>query len=146
MRRFASILSFLSFSALLACGDGGGGGGGPTGPTAPPPPASQLLINLALVSLNGGLEEAILSFDNREVARPVCNPAGVCQMTATITGASRGNHTVSVTVVRQNRQSVTYQAVGQADFVDSGGSRSVPLQQRQVTLRVGQSVVYEISI
>lgn len=141
-KRFLRPLSVLFSLFLLACGGGGGGGG----PTEPPAPQSTLLLNAAVVSLNGGLEEASFLFDGREVFHPVCNPAGACQMTATLSGVARGSHTVAIRVIRQNRASVTYQVLGQVDFADSAGNRTIPLEQRQVALRADEVVTYQISI
>lgn len=137
-----SLALILSLS-LVACGGGGGGNGGPT---EPPVIRSTLLANAAMVSLNGGLEEASFLFDGREVFHPVCNPAGACQMTATLSDIARGSHTVAIRVIRQNRSSVTYTVIGQVDFADSAGTRSIPLEQRRVTLRADEEIIYTISI
>jgi hypothetical protein len=139
------LFLLLSFS-LTACG--GGGGNGPTAPETPQTPTvqSQLLLNAAVISLDGGLEEASFLFDGREVFRPVCNPASACQMTATLSGVARGAHTVSIKVIRQNRTTVTYTVVGQVDFMDSAGSRTIPLESRRVVLRADETTTYSISI
>jgi hypothetical protein len=139
---FPWSLALLLSLSLTACGGGGGGGG----PTEPPASQSTLLLNAALVSLNGGLQEGSFLFDGREVFHATCNAAAACQMTATLSGVSRGSHTVAIRVIRQARASVTYTVVGQADFMDAAGTRSIPLESRQVTLRADETVTYAISL
>jgi hypothetical protein len=130
--------------SLLACG---GGGGGPTGPTEPPVQKSVMVLDTILASFSsGGMEDGKLFLDGREVFHRECNPAVACQLAATLSGITRGAHTVSILLVRQNRTSVTYVVLGQVDFVDSTGSRSFPLEQRTVTLRAGDTVTYNISL
>lgn|GEM_PF-5488390 len=67
-------------------------------------------------------------------------------MAAILSGISRGAHTVTILVVRQNRTSLTYDVLGQVDFVDSAGTRTISLEHRTVTLRAGDTVTYNISI
>jgi hypothetical protein len=128
--------------SLLACGGGGGG----KGPTAPSPQPSLLVVDAALVSLSGGVEEGRLLYDGQEVFHSTCNPAGACQLAATLSGTSRGSHTVTIVVVRQNRSSLVYDVVGEVDYADAAGGKTVPLEQRHLTLHAGDTVVYNITI
>ncbi len=41
---------------------------------------------------------------------------------------------------------MVYSFLGEVDYSDNSGVRSIPLQQRQVTLRAGEAVTYDISI
>ncbi len=142
MKRFHCLALLAPCIALLACG-GGGGGKGPTEPASQP---SITVVDVALVSLDGGAQEGSLLFDGHEIFHSSCNPAGACQLAATLSGTPRGAHTVSIVVVRQNRASLTYDIVGEVDFADSAGGKTIPLEQRHLTLRAGDTVTYNITI
>ena len=91
------LVASLCVSLLVACGGGGGGGGGPTEPTPTPTPAqSRLLLNVLLLPVSAGSpEEATLSLDGREVNRTTgCSGGTPCALTAMLSGATRGSHTV----------------------------------------------------
>lgn len=144
---FGPLFLFLSLSAC-----GGGGGGGPTAPQTPQTPQtptvqSRLVVSAVIASLDtGGMEEASFLFDGQEVFHPVCHPAGACTLTASLTGVARGPHTVTIKVIRQNRTSVTYTVIGEVDFLDSAGTRVIPLESKRVVLRANETITYAITI
>ena len=142
MRRI-SIFGFLLLGlAFLGCGGGGGGNSGPSDP------GGTALIAIVFSVGSGTSDEVVLSFDGREVARSqACSARGpACALTATVSGVRRGGHSVVLRVNRQSQAAMAYSFLGEVDYSDNSGVRSIPLQQRQVTLRVGDSVTYDISI
>jgi hypothetical protein len=140
------ILSLL----CLACGGGGGGNGGPTEP--PPPTGKRFQFNVFASPIDGGLVEATLSLDGRQIARrdwpattgSVCTI--LCGLPGDEQGLTPGNHTLTFTVVRQNRTTLEYIVNGSGVVTDlaTGGQRAIVMPQQNPRLRAGQSVTFTV--
>jgi hypothetical protein len=150
VRRVVAVLT-LSL-VCLACGGGGGG----SSPTEPPPPSSgkQFRFTTGATSaiLQGGVIEATVSVDGREVSRmDWSGTSGSCVVLCTIPsdvrGLSAGNHTVTFTVVRQTRTIVDYFVTCNGIVThENGNQQVVNMPQQRAQLRVGQSVTFNIRI
>jgi hypothetical protein len=134
--------------ALFACG-GGGKGGGPSGPTEPTP-KNILVIDVALVPQTGGLQEASLTLDGREIFHLSLTSGSCqsdCQLAATVTDVPAGSHTIEATVIRQTRTSITYVTLGQVTVgTSTGGGQQIALPTKTLALRAGDRLTYPITI
>jgi hypothetical protein len=148
--RLATAIVVLAV-VCLACG-GGGGGNSPTEPPAPTGKRFQFVVGAQSTVLQGGVIEATVSVDGREVSRRDWSGTSdscqiLCDQTADVRGLSAGNHTVTFTVVRQTRTTVDYTVTCNGIVIHENGNQEVanlPPQRRQ--LRAGQSVTFSIRI
>jgi hypothetical protein len=135
----------------LACG--GGGGGSPT----EPPPASGKRIQFTVLAistfLQGGLLEATVSFDGREVSRVDWSRGGsactvACGIAADVQGLAPGNHTIRFTVVRQTQATVHYTVAYSGILIDPATNQRDPVssQPQQLRLQAGQSVTFNLRV
>jgi hypothetical protein len=151
--RVRSALAVLALSLVcLACGGGGG-----SSPTEPTPPTStgkrfQFTVGAQSTILQGGVIEATVSVDGREVSRrDWSGTSGSCQLLCSLVsdvrGLSAGNHTVTFTVVRQTRTTVDYTVTCNGIVTHENGSQEVAnLPHQRAQLRAGQSVSFNIRI
>jgi hypothetical protein len=141
---------FLSL-ALSACGGGGGSGGGPSGPTEPPAPKNLLIVDVVLVpQSNGGLEEASLTLDGREIFH-LNTGGGSCQsdchLPATVADVAAGEHTIEARVIRQSRSRISYITVGSVTYGTSAGTgQQITLPSKIITLQAGDKLTYPITL
>ncbi len=134
---------------VLACGGGGGHGGGST-PTSPTPQGNTVVVSATLVALNGGVLEASLTLDGKEINHGDWSLSGGCAagcvMGAMVGSVASGSHTVAMTVVRQTATVISYVALGQVSVANPNGTgQSIDLPQKNVSLKAGESVSYQIS-
>ena len=147
MRNLLRLLSLLLCLVPLSCGGDGGGGGSPTAPA----PNNRLTVGFSLGALTAGAVQAVaISIDGREIARQEFGSGCTanCQINGQATGLSSGNHTVTLTIVRQNRASIRYRVIATALYTDltTGAPRPINLESRTVTLEAGQNVTYTVGI
>jgi hypothetical protein len=147
MKLRSLALGALCF-ALSACG-GGGRGGGPSGPTEPTP-KTILVVVVALVPQSGGLQEASLTLDGREIFHLNLTSGSCqsdCQLAATVNDVAVGSHTIEATVIRQSRASITYITLGQVTVgTSAGGSSQIALPTKTLALRAGDKLTYPITL
>ncbi len=151
-RRFSSALAVFGLSLLcFACGGGGGGGGGPTEP--PPPTGKRFQFNVFPIPGNfqGGILEGATFFDGREVGRTDWSRTGDgcefnCAIAGDVQGISPGNHTVRVTVIRQERAVMLYQVILNGFIIDpaTGSREQVTQISQRLQLRAGESVNFTV--
>jgi hypothetical protein len=140
--------ALLTSLLVLACG-GGGGHGGST-PTSPTPQGNTIVVSAGFVATIGGgsLLEATLTLDGKQIDHgdwTATGGCGVCVMGAMVGSVSSGAHTVTLTVVRQTATVVSYAAQGSVSVASSASGQSIALPQKNVSLRAGESVSYQIS-
>ena len=113
----------------------------------PGPDNRTLEISVNLTALDGSCVEATLLWDGVELPGAHRSCAEGCtrlDLTAS-TPRSEGVHTLEVQVLRQSPAAVDYMVAG--DVVIAGGPRlgfSMPLGPTHQTLRVGESVSYQL--
>jgi hypothetical protein len=104
-----------------------------------------------LVALQGGgVIEAFLTLDGKQIDHGDWSLTGGCVagcvMGAQVGSVSSGLHTVAMTIIRQTSNVVSYAALGQVSIATGGSGKSIDLPQKNVSLRAGESVSYQISI
>lgn len=137
--------------ACLACD--GGGGGSPTEPRPPSGKRFQFTVLAISTFLEGGLLEAAVSVDGREVSRVDWSRGGsacviACGIAADVQGLTPGTHTIRFTVVRQTRTTVHYTVSYNGILTDPATNQRDPVssQPQQIRLQAGQSVTFTLRV
>lgn len=107
-------------------------------------------MGFGLGALTAGSAQIVaVSIDGREVKRQDFGSgcAQLCQITAEQSGLRSGSHTVTLTVVSQNRASIRYRVVATAVLTESNGTpRPIELEDRTVTLTAGGSSSWSVNL
>lgn len=152
-QRVCSVVAVLVCSLMcLTCG-GGGGGSSPTEPPAPSGKRFQFTVLAISTFLQGGLQEATVSFDGREVSRVDWSRGGsacviTCELGADVQGIAPGDHTIRFTVVRQTQTTIHYTVGYSGILTDPATGRRDPVSSspQQLQLRAGQSVSFTLRV
>jgi hypothetical protein len=128
------ISGLISIIATGGGGDGNGGGGGS---------GYNLEIDISLMS-EYGVGESTLSLDGNIIGRDTNpNNSAWSGITVNVKGVKSGWHTLTITIVRQNRYEQHYGANGSIFDEDSG--EAILLKTKAATLRAGESIVYQFN-
>jgi len=141
-----SCTAALALLFLFACG-----GGNKSNPTAP---QSQIVVSVFLDSFtaNGGVLQATVSIDGQELGHSdwTTLPQG-CLSTCQVLGSEDGTlasgmHTVTVKVVRQTLDTVSYDVRGTVFLNTPTANGTIPLPLQSASLKAQGTVDYDISV
>ncbi len=152
-QKVRSAVAVLILSLVCLACNGGGGGSSPTEPRPPSGKRFQFTVLAISTFLEGGLLEAAVSVDGREVSRVDWSRGGsacviACGLAADVQGLAPGTHTIRFTVVRQTRTTVHYTVTYSGVLTDPATNQRDPVssQPQQLRLQAGQSVTFNLRV